>query len=156
MQLRHILAATDESEAGRQAVRCAVALSAKAQARITVLRVMPEGSTPGRVALASGKADDQDRTALGHLRRWLEISRCNSNGQALSIASRTANSADAERYQARANHVLPIRSLSVDHEDKRPGVEALKRDVGANLVRAELAFHAAHSGPLTPVEHHLP
>src|SRR5688500_9138053 len=71
MQLRHILAATDESEAGRQAVRCAVALGARAQARITILRVMP-GATPGRVVLATGKTDDQDRTPLGQLRRWLE------------------------------------------------------------------------------------
>ncbi len=72
MQLRHILAATDESEAGRQAVKCAVALGARAQARVTILRVMPGGPTPGRVVLAPGKADDQDRTALGQLRRWLE------------------------------------------------------------------------------------
>ena len=56
MQLRHILAATDESEAGRQAVRCAVALGARAPAQVTILRVIPEGSTPGRVALAPGKA----------------------------------------------------------------------------------------------------
>ena len=77
MQLRHILAATDESEAGRQAVRSAVALAARAPAAaVTILRVIPEGPTPGQVMLRPGRTPDrmgdQDRSALAHLRRWLE------------------------------------------------------------------------------------
>src|SRR5918993_2178169 len=76
MQLRHILAATDESEAGRQAVRSAIALAARALAAVTILRVIPEGPTPGRVILRPGRTPDrmgdQDRSALAHLRRWLE------------------------------------------------------------------------------------
>jgi nucleotide-binding universal stress UspA family protein len=40
MQIRHIVAATDESEAGRQAVWTAVELAASAGARVTVLRAV--------------------------------------------------------------------------------------------------------------------
>ena len=75
MQLRHILAATDESEAGRQAVRTAAALAADVPARVTILRVIPEG-VPGRVILAPGQAPGErgkeDVSALAYLRRWLE------------------------------------------------------------------------------------
>ena len=75
MPLRHILAATDESEAGRQAVRSAVRLGSRAGAGVTILRVLSEGVTPGRVILRSSReaeSGDQDKSALGRLRRWLE------------------------------------------------------------------------------------
>ncbi|HEX6433083.1 MAG TPA: universal stress protein [Gemmatimonadales bacterium] len=76
MQLRHILAATDESEAGRQAVRTAVALAAQVSGRVSVLRVIPEG-VPGRVIVAGpgqppGERGKEDVSALAYLRRWLE------------------------------------------------------------------------------------
>jgi nucleotide-binding universal stress UspA family protein len=75
MKLRHILAATDESEAGRQAVRTAVALAVEVHARVSILRVIPEG-VPGRVVLAPGQPPGErgkeDVSALAYLRRWLE------------------------------------------------------------------------------------
>jgi nucleotide-binding universal stress UspA family protein len=75
MQLRHILVATDESEVGRQAVRTAGALAAEVLARVTILRVIPEG-VPGRVVLAPGQHPGErgkvDVSALAYLRRWLE------------------------------------------------------------------------------------
>jgi nucleotide-binding universal stress UspA family protein len=73
MRLRHILAATDESDAGRQAVRTAFDLASRTSAKVTVLRVLvTEASghlvSPGRGASENG----HDDTAHGHLRRWLE------------------------------------------------------------------------------------
>ena len=59
MQLRHIVAATDESDAGRQAVWTARALAARAGARVTVLRVVPLD-------------DCQSPLALEQLERWVE------------------------------------------------------------------------------------
>jgi nucleotide-binding universal stress UspA family protein len=59
MHLRHIVAATDESDAGRQAIWTARALAARAGARVTVLRVVP--------------LDDCDAPlAIEQLRRWAE------------------------------------------------------------------------------------
>lgn len=59
MDLRHIVAATDESDAGRQAVWTARALAARAGAHVTVLRV---------VALD----DRQGLPLVEQLRRWVE------------------------------------------------------------------------------------
>jgi len=56
---RHFVAATDESEAGRQAVLSARALAARAGGRMTVLRVLPLD-------------DCEDPLAIEHLRRWVE------------------------------------------------------------------------------------
>ena len=75
MELRQILAATDESEAGRQAVRSAVALGARAGAPVTIVRVIPEGPTPGRILRGPGRSPGRTGardSALEHLRRWLE------------------------------------------------------------------------------------
>lgn len=72
MLLRHILAATDESEAGRQAVRAATALATRASARVTVLRVRAVEGTR-RLASVGGNGDSaEDEVAQRHLRRWLE------------------------------------------------------------------------------------
>ena len=75
MLLRHILAATDESDAGRQAVRTATDLASCASARVTILRVMAIEATRHLVSVGDGAACEngrQDETALIHLRRWLE------------------------------------------------------------------------------------
>ena len=73
MQLKHIIAATDESDAGRQAVRVATDLGIRASARVTVLRVLAIEATRHLVASGQGAGTgSQDRAALGHLRRWLE------------------------------------------------------------------------------------
>ncbi len=74
MQLRHILAATDESDAGRQAVHAGLELAAKASARLTILRVvsfsglpllgLKRGDSPLKRAESGGKA-------LERLQQWL-------------------------------------------------------------------------------------
>ena len=75
MDLRHILAATDESDAGREAVRVANNLRSRASARVTVLRVIAAEATRQLVGTPSGVGPDdaaRDEPALRHLRRWLE------------------------------------------------------------------------------------
>jgi nucleotide-binding universal stress UspA family protein len=75
MLLRHILAATDESDAGRQAVRTATALASRASARVTILRVIAVEATRRLVGVGHGTAytnGGEDEIALTHLRRWLE------------------------------------------------------------------------------------
>jgi len=75
MILRHILAATDESDAGRQAVRTAIALASRASARVTILRVMAVEATRRLVGVGQGTAytnGGEDEVALTYLRRWLE------------------------------------------------------------------------------------
>jgi nucleotide-binding universal stress UspA family protein len=75
MLLRHILAATDESDAGRQAVRTATALASRASARVTILRVIAVEATRRLVGVGHGTAytnGGEDDVALTHLRRWLE------------------------------------------------------------------------------------
>jgi nucleotide-binding universal stress UspA family protein len=73
MLLRHILAATDESDAGRQAVRTAVDLATRASARITILRVEVTESSRKLVGVRSSPAENGDhQAALGYLHRWLQ------------------------------------------------------------------------------------
>jgi len=73
MNLRHIVAATDESDAGRHAVRTAIELAARAGARVTVMRAIPAP----RAALESTPpiepaADGADRSSVERLQRWAE------------------------------------------------------------------------------------
>lgn len=75
MLLRHILAATDESDAGRQAVRTATALASRASARLTILRVIAREATRRLVGVGRDTASTQgceDEVAMMYLRRWLE------------------------------------------------------------------------------------
>jgi nucleotide-binding universal stress UspA family protein len=75
MLLRHILAATDESDAGRQAVRTATALASRGSAQLTILRVMALEATRRLVSAGRGAASTdggEDETAMMYLRRWLE------------------------------------------------------------------------------------
>jgi nucleotide-binding universal stress UspA family protein len=69
MQLRHIVAASDESDAGRQAVRTALDLASRPMARVTVARV--EARSPALVGVAAGN-DSPDTEEVERLRRWLE------------------------------------------------------------------------------------
>jgi nucleotide-binding universal stress UspA family protein len=77
MELRHILAATDESDAGRHAVRTAIDLMTRTSARVTAMRVVP-AEAMAVLATASGGAGssdfgvDFDAVELGRLRRWLD------------------------------------------------------------------------------------
>ena len=75
MLLRHILAATDESDAGRQAVRTAMDLASRASARVTILRVMAVETSRQLVGVGHGAGytnGREDQVALTYLRRWLE------------------------------------------------------------------------------------
>ncbi len=75
MLLRHILAATDESDAGRQAVRTAMDLASRASARVTILRVIAIEASRHLVSVGQGTAPtdwDEDQAGLTYLRRWLE------------------------------------------------------------------------------------
>ena len=74
MNLNHILAATDESEAGRQAVRSAIDLARHARARVTVMRAVPVVA----MTVAAGAADaydlsriEEDRVAIQRLQQWI-------------------------------------------------------------------------------------
>ena len=74
MNLRHIVVATDESDAGRQAVRTGLDLAARASARLTIMRAVSVRAVPIMGATA-GDADatelDGAGTALERLQRWL-------------------------------------------------------------------------------------
>ena len=73
MQLRHIVAAADESDAGRQAVRTATALASRAEARVTVLRVAATESSRLDVSREAGFEDGRNgKAAQAYLRRWIE------------------------------------------------------------------------------------
>ena len=75
MLLQHILAATDESDAGRQAVRTATALAFRASSRLTILRVLALEATRRLVGVGQGGVatnGGEDEAALMYLRRWLE------------------------------------------------------------------------------------
>ena len=75
MLLRQILAATDESDAGRQAVRTAMALASRASARVTILRVIALEATRRLVSVGQNAIPlngGEDKVALRYLRQWLE------------------------------------------------------------------------------------
>jgi nucleotide-binding universal stress UspA family protein len=75
VQLHHIVVATDESDAGRQAVRTGLDLSARSSARLTVMRVVTVRAVPllGAVAVCADAAAREDGAAeLERLQRWLE------------------------------------------------------------------------------------
>jgi nucleotide-binding universal stress UspA family protein len=74
MNLRHIVVATDESDAGRQAVRTGLKLAARASARLTVMRAVSIQAVPVPAGVAGdiGPADlDGSGVALERLQRWL-------------------------------------------------------------------------------------
>ena len=70
MPIRHIVVATDESEAGRSAVRAGLDLARRAFARLTVMRVVPIESMPLLGAVVGGVVGpDGAATALERLQR---------------------------------------------------------------------------------------
>jgi nucleotide-binding universal stress UspA family protein len=69
------MAATDESDAGRQAVRTAMDLASRASARVTILRVIAVEDTRRLVGVGHDTAPtncSEDKAALTYLRQWLE------------------------------------------------------------------------------------
>jgi nucleotide-binding universal stress UspA family protein len=73
MKLRHIVAATDESDAGRQGVRAALSLSARTGARVTVMRTVSAraGAFAG-VPTGDLAVDDAAEATIERLQRWIE------------------------------------------------------------------------------------
>jgi nucleotide-binding universal stress UspA family protein len=76
MELRHVLAATDESDAGRQAVRTAIELMTRTSARVTAMRVVSADAMAVMAVASDGASSDFgmdfDSVELGRLRRWLD------------------------------------------------------------------------------------
>ena len=73
MQLRHVVVATDESEAGRSAVRAGLDLAQRAGARLTVMRVVPAQSVPRLGSVGGGVLGSTGAaTALERLQRWVD------------------------------------------------------------------------------------
>lgn len=74
MNLHHILAAADESQAGRQAVRSAIDLARRADARVTVVRSVPvmamavAATTTGGYDFAGAEIESP---AIEDLRQWI-------------------------------------------------------------------------------------
>jgi nucleotide-binding universal stress UspA family protein len=60
MELRHIVVATDESDAGRGAVRAGVELAGRASANVTVMRTLPIPAVPVFVAVRGGSDSFSD------------------------------------------------------------------------------------------------
>jgi len=74
MNLRHIVVATDESDAGRQAVRTGVDVATRASAKVTVMRTVPIPAVPVFVGVR-GAADPfggNEAVEVERLQRWLE------------------------------------------------------------------------------------
>lgn len=72
MHLRHIVAATDESDAGRQALRAAVALAARTGARVTVMRAVPAtGGVLAEMPSVGWASADAAESDLERLQRWV-------------------------------------------------------------------------------------
>jgi nucleotide-binding universal stress UspA family protein len=74
MNLRQIVVATDESDAGRQAVRTGVDVASRASAKVTVMRTVPIQAVPMFVGVR-GAADfggGNEAVEVERLQRWLE------------------------------------------------------------------------------------
>jgi nucleotide-binding universal stress UspA family protein len=73
MKLRHIVAATDESDAGRQGVRAALALSAQTGARVTIMRTVPvRAAVLAGIPSVESTVDEAAESSVERLQRWLE------------------------------------------------------------------------------------
>jgi nucleotide-binding universal stress UspA family protein len=74
MNVQHILAAADESEAGRQVVRSAIDLADRAHARVTVVRALPVGAMAVATATTGGydfAGAEIESPAIEDLRQWI-------------------------------------------------------------------------------------
>ena len=73
MKLRHIVAATDESDAGRQGVRAALALSAQTGARVTIMRAVPvRAAVLAGIPSIESTVDEAAESGVERLQRWVE------------------------------------------------------------------------------------
>lgn len=75
MDLRHVVVATDESDAGRRAVHAGMGLAHRAGARITIMRVVSVAATPALAAVGhQGFAEELAYSggAMERLEQWLQ------------------------------------------------------------------------------------
>ncbi len=74
MHLRHIVAATDVSEAGHHAARTAMNLAERSSARLTIMRVAPRKLAARHAEVTVGRtwAGSETDETTESLRRWLE------------------------------------------------------------------------------------
>lgn len=75
MELKHIVAATDESDAGREAVRAGLAIALRTGARVTVMRAVQVSSAQVIAAVpeaAMAMVEDWGGQALQRLEQWIE------------------------------------------------------------------------------------
>ncbi len=87
MNIRRIVAATDESEAGRQAVRAAIELAGRTGAQVTVMRAVPATGAVLAGYPSVGSADETGAPSFGELRRWVEADLPSfADGPAISFA----------------------------------------------------------------------
>lgn len=70
MELRHLLVATDESEAARRALRTGLELARRAGARVTVLRARPIGAGPSVAPVTAVVGPAGDVPAVEQLSAW--------------------------------------------------------------------------------------
>ncbi len=75
MDLRHVVVATDESDAGRGATRTGVDVATRASGRVTVMRTVPIPAVPMFVGVrgaADTFGDGNEAVEVERLQRWLE------------------------------------------------------------------------------------
>jgi nucleotide-binding universal stress UspA family protein len=73
VQLRHIVVATDDSQAGRSAVRAGLDLAERSFARLTIMRVVPVESLPLLGSVVGGVlGPDAGGNAVERLQRWVD------------------------------------------------------------------------------------
>lgn len=75
MNLRHVMVATDESDAGREATRTGVDIATRASGRVTVMRTIPIPVVPVFVGVRDGAdtfGDSHETVEVERLQRWLE------------------------------------------------------------------------------------
>jgi nucleotide-binding universal stress UspA family protein len=74
MELKHIVVATDESDAGREAVRAALDVGSRASAQVSIVRVVAVEAVPQFAGVAEGTgfvSAVDDTRELARLDRWL-------------------------------------------------------------------------------------
>jgi len=75
MNLRHVMVATDESDAGREAIRTGVDIATRATGRVTVMRTVPIPAVPVFVGVrgaADSFGESHETVEVERLQRWLE------------------------------------------------------------------------------------
>lgn len=127
MQLRNIVAATDESDAGRQAVRTAIRLGSTCMARVTIMRVVAVEAAPRfagvaeGTGMAAGRMGADDYPEVERLRRWLEAD--------------VLSAGDIERVELGVAYGIPGIEICRFSEDRGADLVVLGRKRHSQIVR---------------------